>query len=121
MLRAEKLAFCRMYSGFGEIWRGFSKNSFRFLDADRKMGAQVFLASFFVLNWLPASIMLASAERWIALAAFLTLPVWLLAPWYGGVTAVLAPLGIYGFQLIALNGLILGLTKRKTTWKGRPV
>ncbi|MDX2179801.1 MAG: glycosyltransferase family 2 protein [Bryobacteraceae bacterium] len=121
MLRAEKLAFCRMYSGFGEIWRGFSKNSFRFLDADRKMGAQVFLASFFVLNWLPASIMLASAEQWIALAAFLTLPVWLLAPWYGGVTAVLAPLGIYGFQLIALNGLILGLTKRKTTWKGRPV
>jgi hypothetical protein len=50
------------------------------------------------------------------LAPFLSL-----LPWYRGVRVLLAPLGIYLFQLIALNGMLTTLTGRKTSWKDRSV
>ena len=65
------MAFVRMYAGFSEIWNGFSKNSFRFLQNDRKMGLQVFLASLFVLSWLPVV-----GDPLCAVAGWLRLPFW---------------------------------------------
>ncbi len=120
--RAEDLAFVRMYTGMAEIWRGFSKNSFRFLQANPGTGLQVVAASILAASWLPVIWWLVVEEQWIATAAFAALPAFLLATWYGGVLeALLAPAGIYLFQLIALNGMLLALTGRKTSWKGRPV
>ncbi len=121
VLRAEKMAFVRMYAGFGEIWNGFSKNSFRFLQNDQKMGLQVFLSSMFILSWLPLLVMLALTEQWIPAALFAILPTLLLAPWYGSVGSIFAPLAIYAFQLIALNGMVTTLFGVKVNWKGRPV
>jgi chlorobactene glucosyltransferase len=122
VLRAESLAFVRMYTGLVEIWRGFSKNSFRFLLANPGTGVQVMMASILAASWLPVLFILALQEWWWALTGFAALPVFLLAAWYGGVLeALAAPLAIYLFQLIALNGMLLTLTGRKTRWKGRPV
>jgi chlorobactene glucosyltransferase len=122
VVRAGNMAFVRMYTGFAEIWRGFSKNSFRFLQANPRTGLQVVAASILAASWLPVVLWLAAEDQWIALAAFAPLPMFLLASWYGGILeAVVAPLGIYLFQLIALNGMLLAITGRKTLWKGRPV
>lgn len=122
VLRAEKMAFVRMYTGIIEIWRGFSKNSFRFLVANPGTGVQVITASILAASWLPVLFMLALQEWWWGVTAFAVLPVFLLAGWYGGLLeALVAPLAIYLFQLIALNGMLLALTGRKTLWKGRPV
>ena len=121
VLRAENMAFVRMYAGFTEIWNGFSKNSFRFLQNDRKMGIQVFLSSMFILSWLPLMVMLARTEQWIPLALLGILPTLVLTPWYGGLSSILTPLAIYAFQLIALNGMVTALLGIKVNWKGRPV
>lgn len=122
VVRAEKMAFVRMYSSFAEIWRGFSKNSFKFLEANPGTGIQVILASIFAASWLPALVYLIWEEQWIATAVFAAIPAFVLAPWYGGVLpGWLAPLAIYLFQPIAINGMLLAITGRKTLWKGRPV
>jgi chlorobactene glucosyltransferase len=121
VMRAEKMAFVRMYAGFGEIWNGFSKNSFRFLQNDKKMGVQVFVSSMFILSWLPMMLLLARTEQWIPLGLLGVLPTVLLAPWYGGIGSLVAPLAIYAFQLIALNGLVTTVFGIKVNWKGRPV
>ncbi len=122
VLRAESMAFVRMYTSFAEIWRGFSKNSFRFLEANPRTGRRVVAASIFAASWLPVIVALWRDEAWIALFAFAALPTFLLASWYRGVLpAMLAPIAIYLFQLIALNGMFVALAGRKVLWKGRPV
>lgn len=122
VMRAERMAFVRMYSSFAEIWRGFSKNSFRFLEANPRTGRQVVAASILAASWLPVILWLARDEAWIALAVFAVLPAFVLAPWYGSVLgAMVSPVGIYLFQLIALNGMLVSLAGRKVLWKGRPV
>jgi cellulose synthase/poly-beta-1,6-N-acetylglucosamine synthase-like glycosyltransferase len=122
VMRAERMAFVRMYSSFAEIWRGFSKNSFRFLEANPRTGRKVIAASILAASWLPVIWWLARDESWIALAAFAAVPVFVLAPWYRGVLGAMAsPLAIYLFQLIALNGMLVSLAGRKVLWKGRPV
>jgi glycosyltransferase involved in cell wall biosynthesis len=111
VMRAERMAFVRMYS-----------NSFRFLEANPRTGRKVVAASILAASWLPVIVWLARDEAWIALAAFAAVPAFLLASWYGGVlAAMVAPIGIYLFQLIALNGMLVSLAGRKVLWKGRPV
>lgn len=122
VMRAERMAFVRMYSSFAEIWRGFSKYSFRFLEANPRTGRKVVAASILAASWLPVIVWLSREEAWIALAIFAALPAFLLASWYGSVLiALVAPIGIYLFQLIALNGMLVSLAGRKVLWKGRPV
>lgn len=122
VMRAEKLGAVRMYEGFGAIARGFRKNSFRFLVANPWTGAQVVIASVLLASYLPVAALLAWEGRWLALAAFAALPSALLAPWYGGfVPALLAPLAIYPFQWIALQGMLSTTLGRPVEWKGRAV
>jgi hypothetical protein len=137
VVRAEKLGRVRMYDSFIAIWRGFQKNSFRFLTANPGEGLQIVLASILLTSWFPVLLigfqdlpggaglsgaLLLNPVAWLLIAPFV-----LLYPWYRGETwqgswrVLLAPFGIYLFQLIALNGMLVTLTRRPTSWKGRHV
>jgi chlorobactene glucosyltransferase len=122
VVRAESQAFVRMYSSFLEIWRGFSKNSFRFLLVNPLTGLQVIAASILATSWLPVVIWLLAENRIPAAAVFLQVPALVLWLWYGSFAeAIFAPVAIYLFQLIALNGLWLVVTGQRTVWKDREV
>lgn len=122
VMRGEKLGSVRMYDGFGAIWRGFQKNAFRFLVVNPATGRQVVMASIVMTSWLPVWIGLMMTGLSIPALLFYFVPVIALTPWYGGfLRALLAPFGIYLFQLIALNAMITTTFGRSTSWKGRPV
>ncbi len=53
VIRAEKLGHVRMYDSLSAIWRGFQKNSFRFLLLNPWSGVQVIAASILLTSWLP--------------------------------------------------------------------
>jgi hypothetical protein len=130
VIRAEHLGHVRMYAGFAAIWRGFQKNSFRFLLINPWSGLQVILASILLTSWLPVLLLGLAAHPKLSPAILLTpAPVTLLflapflslLPWYRGWRVILAPFAIYFFQLIALNGMLATLTRRPTLWKSRHV
>jgi len=130
-IRAETLGHVRMYDGLGAIWRGFKKNSFRFLVVNPRTGVQVIAASVLLTSWLPVLLIVWSTGlhgrigfEALALAAA---PSLCLLPWYGNGSkrlswmAASGPLAIYLFQLIALDGMFTALAGRKASWKDRRV
>ncbi len=130
VVRAERFGQVRMYDSFTAIWRGFQKNSFRFLVINPWSGLQVILASILLTSWLPVLILGLSDYPKLSLALLLAptpltilflSPLLSLLPWYRGRRVLLAPLAIYLFQLIALNGMLTTLTRRPTIWKKRHV
>ena len=122
VLRSEKLGHVRMYDSFSSIWRGFQKNSFRFLLVNPISGLQVIAASILLTSYLPVLAWLLVDRQWVAAGIFAVLPPISLASWYEKWShAMLAPVAIYLFQLIALNGMLTTLLRRKTDWKGRRV
>jgi chlorobactene glucosyltransferase len=122
VVRAESLGSVRMYDSLAAIWRGFQKNSFRFLRFNPRSAVQVILASIALTSYLPALAWLGWNHLWGPAALLTVLPSALLAPWYGGIRAALAaPAAIYLFQAIALDGMITALLGRKSHWKGREV
>jgi cellulose synthase/poly-beta-1,6-N-acetylglucosamine synthase-like glycosyltransferase len=121
MLRAETLAHVRMYDSLRSIWRGFEKNSFRFLRLNPKTGVWVIAASIAMMSWIPAALALVAAKQHWALAGLFLAPGLAWWPWYRNWAALLAPIAILLFQGIALSGMFKALTGLKTQWKGRPV
>lgn len=121
LLRAERLAHVRMYDSLKSIWRGFEKNSFRFLELNPRTGAWVVAASIVMTTWLPAAWGLWYSAHDAALAAFCFVPGLAWLPWYRSPRALLAPVAIYLFQAIALTGMVKALLGLKSEWKGRPV
>ncbi len=122
VLRAEHLGSVRMYNSFGAIWRGFQKNSFRFLTVNPWSGAQVVLASILLTSYVPVLVWLVLDGHALIAVLFAAVPSLVLMPWYGStVDALLAPAAIYLFQLIALNAMATSLFGRKAVWKGRRV
>jgi cellulose synthase/poly-beta-1,6-N-acetylglucosamine synthase-like glycosyltransferase len=131
VLRAEHLGSVRMYDSLLAVWRGFQKNSFRFLQANPAGGVQVIIASILLTSWLPAILLgLRDYSTPITAGMLLTptpvlllffVPFLALLPWYAGTGILLAPAAIYIFQLIALNGMATTIFRRTTDWKGRRV
>jgi hypothetical protein len=119
--RAEHMGNVRMYDSFGAILRGFEKNSFRFLKENPFTGVQVVIASILLTSWLPVLILLLLNHLWRQAILFGLLPTVTLFPWYRSVAAAGAPIAIYLFQFIALNGMFKTLTGKKSLWKGREV
>ena len=119
--RAELLGRVRMYDSLGAIFRGFEKNSFRFLLANPWTGLQVVIASALLTTYLPILALLLYFSHYAGALVFGLMPVALLAPWYGGPSAILSIPAIYLFQLIALRAMATTLFNRKVEWKGRPV
>ncbi|HBY63329.1 MAG TPA: hypothetical protein DEH78_26195, partial [Solibacterales bacterium] len=70
VLRAEEWGAVRMYDSLAAIWRGFEKNSFRFLLVNPWTGAQVMLTSILLTSWLPALAWLLVDGEWVRAAAF---------------------------------------------------
>jgi chlorobactene glucosyltransferase len=130
VIRAEHLGHVRMYDGLPAIWRGFQKNSFRFLLINPWSGLQVILASILLTSWLPVLLLGLADYPKLSPALLLTpnpismlflAPLLALLPWYRGWRILLAPFAIYLFQLIALNGMLATLARRPTLWKSRRV
>ncbi len=128
VLRTVTLGHVRMYESFQAIWRGFQKNSFRFLLINPFTGVQVIAASILLTSYLPVIALLwaGGLPPW-CVAAFALAPVLWLSGWYSAPhgrhpwRSLLAPLGIYFFQAIALNGMLTTLFGLKADWKGRRV
>jgi glycosyltransferase involved in cell wall biosynthesis len=122
VLRAENLARVRMYDSFAALWRGFEKNSFRFLRANPRTGWQVVLAATVMTSWLPVLLWLWWTGHKAPAAIFFWVPMLAWWPWYGTWRrAWTAPVAIYLFQLIALTAMFKSLFGWKTSWKGRRV
>jgi hypothetical protein len=130
VIRAEALGHVRMYDSFTAIWRGFQKNSFRFLVINPWSGLQVILASILLTSWLPVLLLGLSDYPNLSPAVLFTptpltilflAPFLSLLPWYRNSRIVFAPFAIYLFQLIALNGMLSTLSRRPTLWKDRHV
>jgi chlorobactene glucosyltransferase len=122
VMRCEALASVRMYDSFGALWRGFQKNSFRFLQINRKTGALVVAASIAMTSWLPVLALLLYQQLWLPAFLFFLLPAIAWRPWYGTfLRAMSAPLAIYVFQAIAVSAMFKGLAGFGTVWKGRRV
>ena len=122
VLRAERLGHVRMYEDFSAIWRGFQKNSFRFLLVNPWSGAQVILASILLTSYLPVLVWLLVDREWIAAALFAWAPIFAARSWFSSRrSALLVPVAIYLFQLIALNAMVSTLFGVKADWKGRRV
>lgn len=128
---------CRMYTSFGAIWRGFSKNQFDFYG--RSIGftmlAVLLQLALFVAPLPIDLIMLAQRQPWLAIAPWLAAYLLavamrlLIAARVGGpgtdlrspgaiLAAWLAPLAAALQVAITLNSLRWGLTG-KLSWKGR--
>ena len=122
VIRGERFGRTRTYHGFHGIWNGIQKSSFRYLMIRPWMGFQVVMTSLLLLSWLPVLALLLQDERWVTAAVFAALPPVLLRKWYGGWReALLAPVAIYVFQVIALAGLYHTTFSPETVWKGREV
>jgi chlorobactene glucosyltransferase len=125
--RGEALVHVRMYRGLRDIWEGFSKNSFQFLTLNPRRGLLVVLSTLaagltpllFALGLQPGNdaVMLMAGYSY----AFLVLGLmgwdrlFRVPAWYG----LLHPLSVAVFTLIALNSMVLALTRRGVRWKGR--
>jgi chlorobactene glucosyltransferase len=122
VLRAERLAHVRMYHNFRELWRGFEKNSFRFLRAHPRTAYRVVAATVINLSWLPVLALLLHERQLTAAAVLFLTPAFAWRGWYGSFrSALLAPIAIYGFQSIALSAMLKHFLGMTTDWKGRKV
>lgn len=122
VMRAEKLAHARMYDSLGAIWRGFEKNSFKFLKLNRRTALRVVASATLMTSWLPMLAILIHEGHTAAAAAFFFVPALAWLPWYGfGFSALLAPFAIYLFQLIAISAMVKDFFGIGTNWKGRHV
>jgi len=122
VLRCESMAFVRMYDSFGGLWRGFQKNSFRFLRVNLGTALLVVSASVVMTSWLPMLLVLLYLHIWAAAALFFLVPALAWRRWYGSWrSALLSPFAIYVFQAIAISAMLKGLFGMKTNWKGRRV
>jgi len=120
----------RMYSGFGEIWEGFTKNLFsgmKFSIAKTVFGSFSILI-FGVLPPILAIIFLLSKNFSLFMPLFITyffqtlIFVYINLKWRGNIFyAFLAPLGLALFLAILANSTVKVLSGKGVTWKGRTI
>jgi len=112
---------CRMYSGFGELWEGFSKNLRPVFEESHIVFllfgivvSGLFLLPFFLLGWVPLT-----QAAWIAILLIMLLRLMLTlrfcTSWFG---LIAHPAGVLLALLIALNSWRLCRAKG-VLWKGR--
>ena len=122
VMRCESMAYVRMYESFGALWRGFEKNSFRFLRVNPGTALLVVVASITMTSWMPMLVVLLYLHLWAAAGLFLLVPALAWRRWYGSWRyALLAPVAIYLFQAIAISAMLKGILGLTTDWKGRRV
>lgn len=122
VVRAEAMANTSMYDSLPAIWRGFEKNSFKFLKFNRRTRLIVAAAATLMTFWLPMLAWLIQKEQFIAASILFFIPAAAWRGWYSStVHALFAPFAIYLFQLVALSAMVKDFFGLKTGWKGRQV
>ena len=120
----------RMYSGFGEIWEGFTKNLFsgmKFSLAKTIFGAvSIFLFGvlpvFFVFFALLFGQITVFIPLFIVYILQIAVFVLIYKKWSGNpIYAFLAPLGLLIFLAILVNSTIKVSSGKGVTWKGRQI
>ena len=112
-----------MYDSFGAIWRGFQKNSFRFLLVNPRAALQVVLASILLTSYLPVLVWLMLDDN-LPLVAPLLSPVptvLVLLPWYAILRRSSAPARHLPVSTDRAERHASTLFGRKAVWKGRRV
>jgi chlorobactene glucosyltransferase len=127
---APELIETRMYSGFREIWEGFTKNLFsgmKFSLPKTSFGA-ISILLFGVLPVFLAFIFLAFGQisffspLLIVYILQVLIFIFLQREWRGNIFyAFLAPFGLLMFLLILLNSTVKVLSGKGVTWKNRPI
>jgi chlorobactene glucosyltransferase len=128
LARGEALGSVRMYTSLKEIWRGFSKNSFRFVQQNPRSGSMVIASSIIVTSApVVGALSLFGPPPLVVLGVLLAvLPVVGLMPWYRSLGAswfhcVLYPVGAGVFQCIAVAAMLKVVLGQPAIWKDRPV
>lgn len=120
IFRAPRTGSVRMYDSLASIWRGFLKNSFRFVRAQPRTGLQVVAASVLLTSYLPLLGWLGAGGEWAWMTIVFLAPPAMLWSWYDDASPrALSPVAIYLFQLIALHAMALAIFRSRTAWKGR--
>lgn len=120
----------RMYSGFREIWEGFTKNLFsgmKFSVAKTIFGS-ISILIFGILPPIFALVFLFSKHFDLFLPLFITyifqilIFIYINSKWRGNYFyAFLAPLGLFLFLAILANSTVKVLSGKGVTWKGRAI
>jgi chlorobactene glucosyltransferase len=125
---APALVETRMYSGFREIWEGFTKNLFSGMKFS--LPKTVFGAlSILLFGVLPFFLMLLTFAQTAVFVPFLlvyllqvSIFIFLQREWQGNVFyAFLAPFGFLMFLMILLNSAVKVLSGKGVTWKNRTI
>ena len=74
VVRAESMANARMYDSLAAIWRGFEKNSFKFLKFNRRTRLIVVASATLMTSWLPMLAWLIEKEQFAAASVFFFIP-----------------------------------------------
>jgi 4,4'-diaponeurosporenoate glycosyltransferase len=126
LARGESLAQVHMYDGLRDIWRGFSKNAFRFVAAD-PAGGMITVAS--AIAGATAPLLVWNAwKRGGRFRGLSTIASYAVASrglifWHrlfrAGNLATLHPIAALTFQMIAMNSALRTVLGRGAQWKGR--
>ena len=119
--RTSALGHASAHRGWGGLWEGIRRNSYRFILISSWHGMLLMLTAAVAAMWLPLAALLAVAGLWPAAMGVALLPALLLLPWYGILRAAFAPVAIYAILPILANSLFGVLTTTHVEWKGRQV
>lgn len=116
---------CHMYTGFREVWRGFTRNAYEGLGGVVPLLVMTLLQT--TLFLLPFGFLIAGLNRLEAWAAPCLLQVgliyqirWAQAKRFGHKDSVwLHPVSVLALLVIQWASFFKSLTKRPTAWKGR--
>ncbi len=109
------------HRGWGGLWEGIRRNSYRFVLIPSSHGLWLLLTAGVAAAWLPLSLFLAATGYWPLAVAVALLPVLLLLPWYRNLRILLAPIAIYAILPILVNAFLGVVTTTHVQWKGRAV
>ena len=119
--RTSTLGHARSHIGWGWMWEGIRRNSYRFVLINSQHGFMLLFTALLLALWLPIAILLAAAG-WAPLAILIALlPAILLIPWYGPGYAILAPVAVYVTLPVLANAFFGVVTTTHVVWKDREI
>ena len=115
-VRAEDLGVVRSYESLGSIWDGFRRHSADYLNAP------VILWAVWMSLYAPVLAWLVYEGEALATCAFAAAPMLATLGWYRNpLAALMAPVAIYGFPVLALHSALARFFGFDAPWKGRNV
>lgn len=120
LVRSDARSQARMHAALASTWRGFELNCAKFFKINRKAKFRSIAAVLAMSLWMPILALLIAKGHAHAAAAFALVPSAVLRRWYSSaVPALLAPVAIYLFLLIAATALfkdLFGIRQTDDRW-----